>query len=77
MGSLIKVTNPKTRGALIIVWLLGYEGKGRLLSSSGEALDGSATVKEAKLRHGEALTLHVGQVHVAATKAYIPLNPKP
>ena len=38
--------------------------RGRLLNSSGEVLDGSQTVTEAKLMSGDVLTLHVNQVQL-------------
>ncbi|OLP93726.1 Ribosomal RNA large subunit methyltransferase I [Symbiodinium microadriaticum] len=41
-------------------------GKGRLLTSSGEMLDGSATVTQVHLQDGDELTLHVGHVAVAS-----------
>ena len=37
-------------------------GRGRLLNSSGEVLDGAQTITEAKLKSGDVLTLHVNQV---------------
>ena len=42
-------------------------GKGRLLTSSGETLDGAATVKRAGLKDCDVLTLHVGQTRVAVS----------
>ena len=43
-------------------------GRGRLLDSSGAVLDGAASVKKAKLQHGDALTLQLGHVRVAAAQ---------
>ena len=43
-------------------------GRGRLLNSSGEVLDGAQTVKEGKLKSGDVLTLHVNQVQIKATR---------
>ena len=45
---------------------LAVRGRGRLLNSSGEVLDGAQTVTEAKLRSGDVLTLHVNQVQLKA-----------
>ena len=42
-------------------------GKGRLLNSSGEVLEGAATIKKARLQSGDVLTLHVKQVQLVAT----------
>ena len=42
-------------------------GKGRLLTTSGEAL-ASGTVKRARLQHNDVLTLKVGQVQIRASK---------
>ena len=42
--------------------------RGRLLTSSGQVLDGAQTVTEAKLRSGDVLTLHVSQVQLKVTK---------
>ena len=38
--------------------------RGRPVNSSGELLDGSQTVTEAKLMSGDVLTLHVNQVQL-------------
>ena len=43
-------------------------GGGMLLNSFGEVLDGAKTIKEAKLKSGDELSLHVKQVHIKATK---------
>ncbi|CAE7857223.1 HERC2, partial [Symbiodinium sp. KB8] len=43
-------------------------GKGRLVNSAGEVLDGAATIKKARLQNGDDLTLHVNQIQIAATK---------
>ena len=43
-------------------------GRGRLLNSSGEVLDGAKTTTEAKLMSGDELTLHVHQVQLNATR---------
>ena len=43
-------------------------GRGRLLNSSGEVLDGAKTITEAKLKNGDELTLHVKQVQIIATR---------
>ena len=43
-------------------------GKGRLLNSSGEVLDEAKTITETKLKSGDVLTLHVGQVQLKATR---------
>ena len=43
-------------------------GRGRLLNSSGEVLDGARTLIEAKLKSGDVLTMHVNQVQLIATK---------
>ena len=43
-------------------------GKGRLLTSSGDVLDRETTIKRARLQSGDALTLHVKQVQVVASK---------
>ncbi|OLP91976.1 hypothetical protein AK812_SmicGene26268 [Symbiodinium microadriaticum] len=42
--------------------------RGRLVTSSGEVLDGAQTVTEAKLRSGDVLTLHVNQVQLKVTQ---------
>ena len=42
-------------------------GRGRLLNSSGEVLDGAQSVTEAKLMSGDVLTLHVNQVQLKAS----------
>ena len=46
-------------------------GKGRLLNSSGEVLDGASSIKRARLHHGDVLILHVKQVALAATKRWL------
>ncbi|OLP83584.1 Polypeptide N-acetylgalactosaminyltransferase 3 [Symbiodinium microadriaticum] len=43
-------------------------GRGRLVSSSGEVLDGTQTIKRAKLMSGAVLTLHVAQTQLIACK---------
>ena len=43
-------------------------GSGRLLNSSGESLDGTQTITEAKLKSGDVLTLHVNRVQLKATR---------
>ena len=43
-------------------------GRGRLLNSSGEVLDGAQTITEARLMSGDVLTLHVNQVQLKATR---------
>ena len=43
-------------------------GRGRLLNSFGEVLDGVKTITEAKLKSGDVLTLHVNQVRLQATR---------
>ena len=43
-------------------------GRGRLLNSSGEVLDGARTIIEAKLKSGDELTLHVKPVQLMATR---------
>ncbi|OLQ14613.1 hypothetical protein AK812_SmicGene1245 [Symbiodinium microadriaticum] len=43
-------------------------GRGRLLHSSGEVLDGTKTITEAKLKSGDMLSLHVSQVQLTATR---------
>ena len=43
-------------------------GRGRLLNSSGEVLDGAQSVAEAKLMSGDVLTVHVKQVQINATR---------
>ena len=43
-------------------------GRGRLLNSSGEALDEAQSVTEAKLMSGDVLTLQVNQVQLKATR---------
>ena len=42
-------------------------GRSRLLNSSGEVLEGTTTIKKARLQSGDALTLHVKQVQLVAT----------
>ena len=41
--------------------------KGRLLNSTGRALDGHSTLRESGLQSGDMLTWHVGQVQVQAS----------
>ena len=41
-------------------------GRGRLLNSCGEVLDGAQTIKQAKLKSGDVLALHVNQVQIKA-----------
>ena len=43
-------------------------GRGRLLNSSGDVLDGAKTITEAKLKSGDELTLHVKPVQLMATR---------
>ena len=43
-------------------------GRGRLLNSSGEVLDETKTIAEARLKSGDVLTLHVSQVQLQATR---------
>ena len=43
-------------------------GKGRLLNSSGEVLDGATSVQKASIQSGDLLTLHVKQTQVVATR---------
>ncbi|OLP81299.1 putative E3 ubiquitin-protein ligase rbrA, partial [Symbiodinium microadriaticum] len=43
-------------------------GRGRLLRSSGEVLNGAQPINKAKLMSGDVLTLHVEQVQVKATR---------
>ena len=43
-------------------------GRGRLLNSSGEVLDGTKTITETRLRTGDVLTLHLSQVKLKATR---------
>ncbi|OLQ14631.1 E3 ubiquitin-protein ligase HERC2 [Symbiodinium microadriaticum] len=43
-------------------------GKGRLLDSSGDVLDGCAPMKTARVANGDSLTLHVSRVQVQATR---------
>ena len=43
-------------------------GPGKLVSSSGEVLDGAQTIKQAKLMSGAVLTLHVTQAQLKASK---------
>ena len=45
-------------------------GKGRLLRSSGEVLDGASSVQEAGPRDGDVLTLHMKQVAAAGAKRH-------
>ena len=45
---------------------LAVPGRGRLLNSSGEVLDGAQSIKKAKLMSGDVLTLHVNQVQLKA-----------
>ena len=42
-------------------------GRGRLLNSSGETLDGAQTIKQAELKSGDVLTLHVNGVQLQGT----------
>ena len=43
-------------------------GRGRLLNSAGEVLEGVATIEQSSLQSGDVLTLHVGQVQIIASK---------
>ena len=43
-------------------------GRGRLLNSSGEVLDGTKTITETRLRTGDVLTLHLSQVKLKSTR---------
>eukprot|EP00439_Symbiodinium_sp_Y106_P023181 s4846_g2.t2 len=45
-------------------------GKGRLLNSSGDILEATATVNSACVQHGDVLTFHVGQVRLSMSKDY-------
>ena len=42
--------------------------RGQLRKSSGEVLDGTKTIAEAKLMSGDVLTLHVNQLQLQATR---------
>ena len=46
--------------------LLGV-GKGRLLDSSGDVLDGHLQIKQASVQNGDSLTLHISTVQVTAS----------
>ena len=43
-------------------------GRGRLLNSSGEVLDGTKTIAETGLKGGDVLTLHLSQVQLQGTR---------
>ena len=43
-------------------------GRGRLLDSSGCALDGCAPIKTTSVANGDSLTLHLGRVQVQASR---------
>ena len=43
-------------------------GKGRLLTSSGETLDGAATLKRARIEDRDMLTLQAGSIKLASSK---------
>ena len=43
-------------------------GKGRLLDSSGNVVDGCVSIKNASLQNGDSLTWHVGRVQVCARR---------
>ncbi|OLQ07977.1 Acyl-CoA wax alcohol acyltransferase 2 [Symbiodinium microadriaticum] len=42
-------------------------GHGRLLNSSGSALDACSTIKDAKLQKGDSLTLHISRLQIQAS----------
>ena len=42
-------------------------GGGRLLEPSGNVLDDAATIKKARLQHGDVLTLHISRVQIAVS----------
>eukprot|EP00439_Symbiodinium_sp_Y106_P071047 s1219_g12.t1 len=59
--ALVELLKQKAQSALVA-------GRGRLLNSSGEVLDGAKTITEANLKSGDVLTLHVSQVQFKATR---------